>query len=738
MTISLAPDKAFEILSSYIDLGLAVLPLWGIKNGSCACPKGKDCKNAGKHPDARRAPNGVKNATRDKALLRQWSRTANSNWAVRCGEPLVGGGFLIVLDVDPRNGGTTVGLPTLPETCTQETGGGGQHYLFKAPESISSRTLGPGLDLQAAGKYIVVDPSVHASGGTYSWAMGHGVGDLAIADAPPWMLEGAGGAEARPPREGDGTARDTVLGEAFSVAGMLGMELPGGVVAVKCPWADEHSDARGRGQDSSTVILPPAGGMLAGGFRCMHSHCANRKWHDVMAALPEHAAKAGRDKYPPKPVDASELPTEAVPTVADDDPLKDVKQRLAYKITQAGFAPKSDVVNLVTILTYDPRWAGLLVWDDFGQVLRKRREPPWHPDDKPRLYDETWSDDDFSRMDAWLRRYWAIESKAEAIRQAVYIVGRRESVNPLQDYVNGLVWDGKPRLDAWLTRYLGAEPTEYHRLVGAKWMISCIARALEPGCKVDTIMVLEGDQGRGKSSALRALVPYYEWFSDTPIDLSSKDAYVALRGRWIIEIAELASFSKAEQDRTKAFLSSPVDHYRPPYGREQVAVKRQCIFAGTVNHGVYLRDETGARRYWGVKTGTIDLDGLREDRNQLWAEARDRFRKGETWWPSYEESSLFDEEQETRTEADVWEESVSAWLNTSGAQALIKKQQGLTVGDLLEGALRIAPKDATRSEQTRIGYIMSRMRWGKSRRTVGGKGRVWLFTPPATFGTGRF
>lgn len=738
MAIASATDGAFEQLSRYIDRGLAVLPLYGLKDGHCTCPKGSSCdKSPGKHPLSRLVPNGKNNASRDRAIVRQWIRSAaHVNWAVRCGEPLAGGGFLLVLDVDPRNGGSITGLPALPETVRQETGGGGAHYWFKTDRPVASGSLGPGLDVQGVGKYVVVEPSSHISGGQYVWPIGEGIGDIAIAPAPQWLLDGLSEGVGRPPREGDGSARDTVLGEAFALAGMLGAGFPDGNIAVKCPWADEHTDNRGRGEDSSTVILPPAGGSRFGGFKCAHGHCANRKWHDVLKALPAGAVAEAQKKYPMKPVAVpKDLPVQPAASVAADDPRAEVLPRLAYKPN--GSAPKSDVVNLITILTYDPRWRDVLKWDEFSQLLRIMREPQWHPDDRGAAESKAWTDEDSVRLDAWLRRYYGIELRTEAIRQAVYVVARRDAVNPLVEWLDSLQWDGTKRLDTWLAIYLGAPNREYEKIVGRKWMLSAVARAYLPGCKADHVLILEGPQGRGKSTALATLAGR-NWFSDTPLEIGSKDAYVGLRGRWIIELAELAAMNKAESDRVKAFFSSPSDTYRPPYGREVVTIPRQCVFAGSVNLGEYLQDDTGNRRYWPVSCGIIDLEGLERDREQLWAESvhvyKDWIARGAPvsealWWPSYEECALLEPEQEDREVGEVWIEPIGSWLTTEKAKKMTEAHGYLTTTMIAECALQLRTADVGRSEQTRIGRVMKKLKWRKGRARIGND-RLYVFTPP--------
>src|SRR4029077_167441 len=196
--------------------------------------------------------------------------------------------------------------------------------------------------------------------------------------------------------------------------------------------------------------------------------------------------------------------------------------------------------------------------------------------------------------------------------------------------LQGLHWDGVERVDTWLAAYLGAEGTEYARAVGSRWLISAVARIFRPGAKADCCLILEGAQGIRKSTALRTVAG--EYFTDELADLGSKDAAMQTRGVWIIELSELDNLSHAEVARIKAFMSPHTDLFRPPYGMRLVESPRQCVFAGTVNHGSYLRDETGGRRFWPVVCGKIDIAELQRDRDQLWAEAKAKYRSGASWW----------------------------------------------------------------------------------------------------------
>ena len=206
----------------------------------------------------------------------------------------------------------------------------------------------------------------------------------------------------------------------------------------------------------------------------------------------------------------------------------------------------------------------------------------------------------------------------------------------------------------------GADP-KYLAAVAVKFMISAVARALSPGCKVDTMLVLEGVQGAGKSSAARILAGV-EYFSDNLPSMGTKDASDHVRGKWIIEVGELSAMHKSEIELTKAFISRQEEKFRPAYQRKEITYKRRCVFIGTTNQDAYLRDETGNRRFWPVGVGTIDLAALKRDRDLLWAEALYHYLKGEKWYLTEDEGKLAAEVQKDRVSEDIWQEKLSIKL----------------------------------------------------------------------------
>src|SRR5262249_34011278 len=222
--------------------------------------------------------------------------------------------------------------------------------------------------------------------------------------------------------------------------------------------------------------------------------------------------------------------------------------------------------------------------------------------------------------------------------------------------LDGLQWDGQPRLDTWLTEYCRAEDNPLNRAIGRKVLMAAVRRARTPGCKFDFIVVLEGEQGTGRSTALKILAGEDNFSDAEIIGRWAKEQQELIQGVWIYELAELAGFERADVNKIKLFASKMVDAARPAFGRSRVDKKRRCIFIATTNDDEYLKDETGNRRFWPVRTGRINLGALARDRDQLWAEASVVESTGESLvipealWPDAAER------QAARLAPDVWDD----------------------------------------------------------------------------------
>ena len=407
------------------------------------------------------------------------------------------------------------------------------------------------------------------------------------------------------------------------------------------------------------------------------------------------------------------------PAIAD---LLDIRDQVGLRLNDKR-KPIGCLENVVTILQRDDAWRGVLAYNEFTNALEKKIPPPF---DGGKLGE--WTDADDVKLRLWLSVHFDLRANERDIAAAVGEMGDRARYHPVRDYLESIPYDGRKRVDTWLERYLGARvPTDdrdlrsakYYELAGRWWLISAIARIYRPGCQADHVLLLEGQQGAGKSTTLGML--FGDWFSDTPLRIGDKDSYGALRGVWGYELAELDSFNRAESSASKAFFSARKDKFRPPYGHRDIIVERQTVFAGTTNHDQYLRDSTGNRRYWPVRCGEIRLrgpDSIESDVHQLWAEALTLYHAGEKWFPTDPEHvAIFGEQQAERELGDVYEDLIyRGTLN----------RDEISMSEIFADILDIEPAKMTRAEQIRVGECMKRLKWRKKRiRDAGGRSYIY-------------
>lgn len=332
-----------------------------------------------------------------------------------------------------------------------------------------------------------------------------------------------------------------------------------------------------------------------------------------------------------------------------------------------------------------------------------------------------------------------------ALNEAIETVAHERHFHPVRNYLGGLVWDGTSRIDKWLVYAIGEKPDtlppavyQYLCLVGRFWLLGMVNRIMEPGCKFDYCPVLEGPGGVGKSTMVEVLASA-AYFSDAHFDLTrGKDGQEQVQGQWLYELAELASFGKAEIQLIKAFISSKIDRYRPSYGRTVEAYPRQCVLVGTTNENTYLRDRTGNRRFWPVPVrNRINIPWLKKWRDQLLAEAYALYLQGVPYTPEPDvELRLFVPMQESRlVETAVLSEMTHVLTRApvaTGIGAIVNTLADFVTIAQLVLALGV---DAAKSNAALEGQIRSWLDhegWARVKKQINGA-RAWGYVRPANW-----
>lgn len=584
----------------------------------------------------------------------------------------------LIIDVDPRNFKHKVDSfaelqkqVKLPKTFVVRTGAGGFHFYYKKPASLLIKkglpVEFPGVEFKTKGTQIVAPGSIHPeTKKMYLPYKGTKLSD--ITDAPDSLL--------------------TLIAETY--------EKTGAPRHIQTKFTEdeasitryvhflEYSDGavQGQGGDEKTFVVAAYGkdiGLAPDTVYDMMVENWNNKcnppWklrelkEKVKNAYDYGSNEIGSASF--KNMFGEDTSTgDNVPTIATN-----AKGIVVNNFVNACYFLKSPKVQYIAAgeKTTKPcrnPLGGIIRYNTLTNMLEFEKPAPWH---NRKLAGEPLSgtiwkpievtDAEVVNVKYYLDEMTGLKWNRRDIQDAVVKTAHDNKFNPVVCWLEELEWDGIERLDTWLVKYCGVDNTKYTRAVGTKTLCAAVARAYRPGIKFDYMLILEGDQGVGKSTAVNILAG--DWYVDIMLKADSKDTVQLVNSGWIIEVSEMAGLRKIEIETLKAFISRPVDSIRPPFGRTPINYPRQSIFIGTINPTSmgYLNDETGNRRYWPVLCKKVDMSGLKRDRDQLFAEALLRFKAGEKLYIA--DKSVIDQAvriQETRSLVHPWRRIVKDYF----------------------------------------------------------------------------
>lgn len=734
----------------YAGRGWRVIRLHTIIDGRCTCGRPTCADSRGKHPWGLKR--GLKDATTDREVIERWWRARP---AANVG--VLTGGGLVVIDVDsPANAQALARLAAahgpFPPTVMVTTGRG-VHLYFQG-DIGGSHTVGETqLLIRGEGGYVVAPPSLHHSGRRYAWDDP----SAPIAPLPDWFrawVLRAGGPGSRIAAR---AAREA------APSPHLGPRPPWLAPADRIGDLHERALAPTRGERPSPrefitelARIPASVGM----HEWFVIGCAIHDWDDGadgLAIFKAWSKTSARHQW-----------TEAEPRCEYEwrrmgipKPGKDLVTWARVFHEAARYAPRAvqqeakqtapstgHVNGFNHSLPNGQTFAGAngAAFDTFDSTAGANGPIRWidtDEDGNPRatctnariairglgvdcrkdVFHEKlivgghaidqWagdlSDDAVLMMRQLIKTAFRFDPGEKHARDAAVQLCLINQFDPVRDYLDSLQWDGRDRVATWLSAYLGARDDTLTREFARIVLVAAVRRIYQPGAKFDEILVLEGPEGKGKSTALRVLAGEDNFSDARVLGLGEREQLENTTGVWIHEISELAGMRRAEVEAVKAFASRQEDRARPAFGRFRIDRPRRCIFVATTNTRTYLRSDTGDRRFWPVETGEVDIDGLRRDRDQLWAEAVALHRRGESirlnakWWG--EAGKL----QASRQELDPWHDQIAAWIEK-------KQVRDTSVFQVVTEFLQLEISRVGQVEQNRAARVLRMLGFEKYRR----------------------
>lgn len=432
---------------------------------------------------------------------------------------------------------------------------------------------------------------------------------------------------------------------------------------------------------------------------------------------PQGSRRAGRPAKAPPP---AAPPAPSPPEPPDDPPAVGGEEGEDWSLLRSRRGDPLDCrENILYALTNDPELKGLVAQNLFTELHERTRRAPWEREAGE------WDEEDDLMLGEYLARKYGLLCRATStIRAGVQMAARLCKYNPVHDLIRREPWDGRPRLEAWLTEVFDVADRPYVRLIGKFFIMGMVQRALRPGCKFDYMLILKGEQGLRKSTAFKVLAE--PWFTDNAIRMGDKDSLLGMQLVWLAESAELESMNKSESTAIKQFLSATDDFFRPPYGARMLKRPRHAVNVGTTNADTFLKDATGDRRFWPIEVKVVDLDKLRAMRLQLFAEALQCIEAGERYYPTKEEERDYViPEQEQFKVTDVWEDILAGYVHRATTDNAVEdppaRRAWFSTRELFERALQIKADriDSNRIMENRLSNCMKALGFTRYRQPDG-------------------
>jgi len=607
----------------------------------------------------------------------------------------------LVLDIDCKNGAkgkesfvkltNDVGLVKgwEKDTFVVRTGTGGFHVYLNLPVRMAIRKHYdgyPGIDFLSGACYVVGPESIHPDN-DMPYSVIFGTPDKLL-DVPGGILEILG----QPKIEVTGNQPEN----AFVDDDPLNIERFQETLALMPP-------VKEGGRADSTYIAACRGRDLGiSKAKCLEVIIENYN-PKLEPPLPndelEHSVNSAY-RYAKRP--AGTLNASAIFKVAEvGEPINFGK--IAYDMNKDN-RPLKTLNNAVNYLITLPQIQDAFRFNVFSGMIEINSSAPWYKERGSR--GPNLSDEDIVLLKYFLAKTMQVEFSQQSVLEAIIVVAHKRHYHPIRNYLNALKWDGVPRIDTWMIKYGHAIDTVYTRDVGRKILCAAVRRVFEPGCKWDYVLIVEGSQGIGKSTACRILGR--NWAGDMQLDPHAKDSIAMMLGKWVIELSEMTALRWHDANSLKSFITREKDTVRLAYERHAKDFPRQSIFIGTVNpeHVGYLNDITGNRRYWIVRfNGQVDLVSLENDCDQLWAEARLRY-EDEKPYLSGDAEKLQVLEAQARMPEDPMRSNVVRWVRDN------PETMEITTDGILE-YLGVPMKSINRADQSRIAQALVEMGWDK-------------------------